>query len=93
MARLKVRVTPGGREDAILAWQGTTLRVRVRAAPERGKANEALCRLLARKLGVPASAVSVARGGGSRDKLVAIEGKEEADVMRIISADKARREA
>lgn len=81
MAFLKVRVTPGAREDAISGWQadpstasGQALRVRVRARPERGKANEAVCRLLARALALPAGSVSVKQGATSRDKLLEIDG-------------------
>ena len=85
MANLKVRVTPGAREDAIVGWQEDVLRVRVRAAAERGKANEALCRLLARKLGMALSTVSVVRGGGSRDKVMA---KSMVSKMRTIGGER-----
>ena len=57
-----------------------TLRVRVRAAPDRGAANEALVRLLAAALGVPPSSVSIRRGATSRVKLVAIAGLTQAEV-------------
>ncbi len=85
MAYLKVRVTPGAREDAIIGWRGDVLRVRVRSAPERGKANEALRRLLSRRLEVVPSAVTVARGAASRDKLMEIEGLTEDEVkLRVV---------
>lgn len=50
------------------------MRVRVRAAPVDGAANEALCRLLARELGVARSAVVLERGASARVKLVRIDG-------------------
>ncbi len=86
MTYLKVRVTPGAREDAVAGWLGDVLRVRVTAAPERGRANDAVCRLLARRLGVPPPAVTVTRGLTSRDKLVTIAGLSEDDVRRRLSA-------
>ena len=86
MVSLKVRVTPGARDDAIIGWREDVLRVRLRAVPERGKANAALCRLLAQKLGVAASTVAVVRGAGSRKKVVAVDGLTDVDVIRIISA-------
>jgi uncharacterized protein YggU (UPF0235/DUF167 family) len=48
--------------------------VRVTAPPVEGRANAALCRLLAKAAGVPPSAVTVIRGQTGRDKLVRIEG-------------------
>ena len=61
MAYLNVRVTPGARQDAVAGWQGTALKVKVRAAPEKGKANDAVCALIARTLGVPPGAVAIVR--------------------------------
>ena len=58
MARIAVRVTPGAREDAVVGWQDDTLQIRVRAPAERGKANDAVCRLIAKALGLPGSSVS-----------------------------------
>ena len=74
MAHLKVRVSPASRQDEIVGWMDDTLRVRVKAPPERGKANDAVLRLIASKLGLPAAQVTLKRGGGSRDKLLHIEG-------------------
>jgi uncharacterized protein (TIGR00251 family) len=48
--------------------------VRVTAPPVDGRANAALCKLLARHYGVAPSKVSVVRGETSRDKLVRIDG-------------------
>jgi len=78
-AELRVRATPGARADAIEgvvadADGHTCLKVRVRAAPEKGKANAAIEALLAQALGLPKSAVSVEKGGASRIKLVRIAG-------------------
>lgn len=79
-ARVRVKVAPGAREDAVMGWQGEVLRLRVRAAPEAGKANEAVCRLIAASLDVPASSVSIARGGSSRDKLIRVEGLDDSQI-------------
>jgi len=68
-----------------MGWQGDVLRLRVRAAPEAGKANEAVCRLLARVLGLPPSAVVIARGASSREKLVQIEGLDGEEVRRRLA--------
>ena len=82
MARLAVKLTPGASADRIDGWDvdaggRPVLKVRVRARPVEGEANEALVKLLARALGVPKSAVSVQRGGQSRTKLLEIVGLSE----------------
>jgi uncharacterized protein YggU (UPF0235/DUF167 family) len=73
---VRVRVTPGSSEEAILGLEATAsgpaLKARVRAAPEAGKANAALARLVARWLDLPRSAVAVTSGGSSRVKTLAI---------------------
>jgi uncharacterized protein len=51
---------------------------RVSAPPVDGKANAALCALVAERAGVPPSRVSVVRGLASRDKVVRVEGVEPA---------------
>jgi uncharacterized protein YggU (UPF0235/DUF167 family) len=55
--------------------------VRVTAPPVDGRANDAACRLIARRLRIAPSRVHVVRGAGSRDKLLEIEGIE-ADALR-----------
>ena len=55
------------------------------AAPERGRANEALVELLAETLGLPRERVHVIAGHGSRAKVVEIDGLERAEVERRLS--------
>ncbi|WP_262030649.1 DUF167 family protein [Microvirga sp. Mcv34] len=78
-----VRVTPRGGRDAIegidvLSDGRRVLKVRVRAVPEDGAANEGVRRLLAKALKVPASAVSLAAGATARLKTFSISGEGEA---------------
>jgi uncharacterized protein YggU (UPF0235/DUF167 family) len=84
--RLRVRVRPRAQADAIVGLRGGSLLVRLAAAPVDGAANEALRRLLARALGVPASSVSVLRGAAARDKLVEVAGVRAQDVGRLAGA-------
>jgi uncharacterized protein YggU (UPF0235/DUF167 family) len=51
--------------------------IRVTATPVDGKANDALCRLVAKAAGVAPSRVSVVRGHAARDKLLRVEGVEQ----------------
>ena len=80
MVRLRVHVTPGAREEQIAGWHGGSLRVKVRARPEKGRANQAVLRLLARRLGVAPANLSIVHGAASRDKLVEVEGLNEEEL-------------
>jgi uncharacterized protein YggU (UPF0235/DUF167 family) len=76
---LYVRLTPKGGRDALdgvesLADGRSVLKARVRAAPENGRANEALIALIAAALRVPKSAVTIRAGATSRVKTVFIAG-------------------
>lgn len=80
-----VRLTPKGGRDAIdgletLSDGTVVLKARVRAAPHEGAANDALCRLLAKSVGVLPGRVEIAGGATSRIKRVKIVG--EAAVLR-----------
>ena len=48
--------------------------MRVTAAPESGKANEAVRDLLAAALGIPRSSTEIVSGAASRDKVVVVRG-------------------
>ena len=75
VADLRVRLTPRGGRDAVMGLrEDGVLLARVSAAPVDGKANVALCRLLAKALQVPRTSVSVVRGETARDKVVRVEG-------------------
>ncbi|MBN1192935.1 MAG: DUF167 domain-containing protein [Coriobacteriia bacterium] len=80
--RIAVHVTPKSSRDEIAGWRGGELSVRVTAAPEGGKANAAVCELLARSLGVPKSTVRVVRGETARHKQVEAVGIETRDITR-----------
>ena len=72
-AVLPVRVQPNARRDELVGFAEETLRVRVTAPPEGGRANRAVVALLSRALGVAATQVNIVRGHGSRQKLVAVD--------------------
>lgn len=71
---LHVRVQPRSVVTEVVGWQGSSLRVRVTAAPVDEAANRAVLDLLARAFAVPRSAVSLVRGAHGRDKLIRIAG-------------------
>jgi len=79
---LRVHLTPRSARDEVLGFEDDVLRARVTAPPVEGRANEALLRLLAEMLGVAKSSLRVVRGQRSREKLVAVEGLDAAEVRR-----------
>lgn len=77
--RLAVKVVPGAVREGIEAF-GDGLKIKVRAAPEKGRANAAVSRLLAERLALPASAVRVVAGHTGRQKLLEVD-MEDADAL------------
>lgn len=89
MGRIVVRVQPRAREDEIAGERNGALVVRVTAPPVEGKANNAARKLLARRLGVAPSRVSVVRGASSRDKLIEVDGMDAEALRRRLGAPPA----
>ena len=86
MARLKLHVTPGARDEGIAGWRGPSLRLKVRARPEKGRANEAALRLLSAYIGLPRSRLTIVRGTTSRDKLVEVDGLSDEELRSILGS-------
>jgi len=76
-AELRIRLQPRARRDEVVGERAGAVVVRVTAPPVDGRANAALCALLARAAKVAPSRVSVVRGQTSRDKVVRVEGVAE----------------
>jgi hypothetical protein len=86
---LQVRLTPNAAKDAVDGWRRTAggetrLAARVRAVPEKGRANTALIALMAEQLGIPKRDIDVIRGATSRLKTLRIEA--EGPVLARVSA-------
>lgn len=87
--RLRLRVAPGARRSEVVGRHGEAWKVRVRSAPERGRANDEVVRLLAEVLGVSARDVAVIAGHTSRDKVVALDGLTSDEASTRLSASVA----
>lgn len=82
---LWVHLKPRSRKDEILGWgREGFLEIQVKAIPERGEANRACRRLLARLLGVPVSRVLLEKGRGAVHKKFRVEGMGQKDGERIL---------
>jgi len=79
---LEVRAAPKSSRDALRGEVAGRLKVAVTAAPERGRANAALARTLAKALGVARGAVELVSGETSRDKTFLVAGIAPEEVRR-----------
>ncbi|HWT91457.1 MAG TPA: DUF167 domain-containing protein [Solirubrobacteraceae bacterium] len=79
-ADLPVRVQPRAKRNEVVGERAGAVVIRLTAPPVHGKANAALCAYVAKRAGVPKTAVSVVRGQTSRDKVLRIAGATEEQV-------------
>ena len=86
MGRIAVVVSPGARRTELVGRHGGAWKARVAAPPERGRANDAVCGLLAGLLGVRRDEVSIAAGGSGRRKVVAVERLARDEIDRRLAA-------
>jgi uncharacterized protein (TIGR00251 family) len=73
-AQIMVRLQPRASRNELTGMRDGVLIARVTAPPVDGKANAALCKLIARRAGVAPSRVTIVRGETSRQKLIRVEG-------------------
>jgi uncharacterized protein YggU (UPF0235/DUF167 family) len=83
--QLLIKVVPASSRNGIAGWLGDTLKVRVTAQPERGKANAAVEATIAEALGISIASARVIQGRTSPRKIVEILGLSEAEVYRRLS--------
>jgi uncharacterized protein len=86
---IAVRLQPRARANEIVGERDGVLVVRVTAPPVDGRANEALCRLIAKRAHVGVRRVSVVRGAGTREKLMRVEGIDERRLRAALGSSKA----
>ena len=80
---ITVRVQPRARRNEVVGERGDAIVVRLTAPPVGGKANTALRRLIAKRVGMPPSSVEIVRGAAAREKLVRVR---DLDARRLRAA-------
>ena len=83
---LTVKAVPRATKSEIAGVEDTWVRVRVKAPPVDGKANEALVKFFAALFGVPKGAVSIISGDTARLKRVKITGMTAEKAKEALSA-------
>jgi len=87
---LRLRVVPGAPWPGIVGRHGDAWKVRVAAAPEAGKANDALLDLLARTLDLPRRDIALTAGRTSRDQIVVLDGLTNETAASMLAAASER---
>jgi uncharacterized protein (TIGR00251 family) len=82
---IPVRAQPGAKRSAILGERNGALRVAVTAAPEKGKANDAVVEVLAEFLGCRRSQIRLLSGVTSREKAFLVKGMTPEEVLQRLS--------
>lgn len=73
-AFIRVRVLPRSSKNQVQGMDAGTFKVKLTAPPIEGKANAALLKFLAKKLGVPKTDMEIVSGERSRIKSIRIQG-------------------
>ncbi|MAT92485.1 MAG: hypothetical protein CME59_07780 [Halioglobus sp.] len=91
--RLETKVVPGASRSEIVGWLGNSLKIRVAAAPEKGKANKAVIKLLSNRLGLNEDRISIVHGASSQRKVLEISGISEQQLLEVLPGEPGRRRA
>ena len=83
--RVRLRVQASARHDEVVAIRDGVVVIRVSAPAVEGRANESLRRLLAKRLDVPKSAITIVRGQHSRDKVIEIDGIDQSTLLAALT--------
>ena len=83
--KVAIRLQAHARSDELIGVRDGALLARVTAPALEGRANRALCRLLAKSLEVAPSQVSIVRGLRSRDKLVELDGADPIKLAALLA--------
>jgi uncharacterized protein (TIGR00251 family) len=90
-ALIAVRLQPRARGEGLVGLRDDgVLLARVAAPPLEGRANRALCRLIAKRAGVAPSRVEVVRGSAAREKLVRVAGIERDELLAALGFGSTR---
>ena len=80
---LPLRVHPKASRQRLNGSHDGALKIAVTAPPEKGKANAAIVKFLAKRLGLPKSQVRIVAGEKSQNKTAAITGATPATIQAL----------
>jgi uncharacterized protein (TIGR00251 family) len=83
---VRVHVQPKARREQIIGMHGDRIKLAVTEPPDKGKANDAVMRLIAATLNISPSRVEILRGEISRQKDLLVRNLELAEVRALLAA-------
>ena len=83
--RVSLRVQPGASRNAVSGSYGDAVKIALQAPPVDGRANQALCRLLADWCGIPKSSVELKSGQTGRSKVLELAGVTPEELKAILT--------
>ena len=78
--KLSIKVIPSSSKDCIAGWLGDTLKIKVKAPPEKGKANQSVINVLEKHLNLPKDCIEISRGVTSSKKIIEITCDSEQEI-------------
>jgi hypothetical protein len=87
MTTIAFQVQPRAKRTEVVGWHDDAIKIRLRAPPVDGAANDELVRFLAKQTGVPRSAITIVSGRTSRKKRILLEGVTESEVLRAFGLE------
>ncbi len=84
MTIIRVKIIPNSSKNSIVGWQGEFLKIRIKAQPEKGKANEEIIHFLSREFGISKKDISILSGHTRSNKLIKINGKDLKEINNSI---------
>ena len=80
--KLKIKVIASSSQDSVSDLSGDTLKIKVKAPPENGRANKAVIKLIEKTLCLPAKSITICSGYTSAFKIIEITGLHEDIVQK-----------
>ena len=87
MTTIVFHVQPRAKKTELVGWHGDAIKVRLKAPPVDGAANEELVRFVTERLGVPRSAVRIVSGRTSRRKRLSLEATSKPQVLQALGLE------
>ncbi len=84
--KISLRVYPSTNRSEVVGFRNGVLQVNVSAPPTKGKANRELITVLSQLLEIGKGSVNIIKGHTNRNKIVAIDGLSQEEVMKRLSS-------
>lgn len=84
--KLAIKVIPSSSRDCIVGWLEDTLKIKVKAPADKGKANKAVINVIEKSLLLQKGSVSIESGLTASKKIISITGYDDTDITAKLTA-------